>query len=766
MPERVNPNKAESQMTLASARSVSDEKQPGWLGRRTRLERYLILAATTVLFVVVGLSISLAAVIYGYQSGIFSQGEAFTSCSGAQNVCRTKGCVMASASLIESMDETVDPCQDFFKFACGGFLKKKIIPDDKTTISRFNEISDELQEKLRGLVEAEETPNEPSFSKMVKNLYKSCMDTESIAKKGLAPLKDILRQMGGWPVLEGAAWDPSAFHWTHNVYINRQLGYSLDYIFDFSVTTNIKNSSWRIIDIDQPPLGMPSRKYLLKGFNNSDVQAYYNYQINMAVLLGADRATAEKELKESLEFEIQIANYSLPKEERRNASKLYNKMTIGELQKMVPEIPWLEYINRVLSPFFSVTTEEPVVVNVPDYVKNLGQLLNRTPKRVIANYMLWRVTAASVGYLTEDARDIQLQYSKKLIGKEKREPRWKECMGTISRSLAHAVGSMYARKFFKGEAKLAADEMVHYIREEFYKILETLDWMDPLTRSRALGKAKAITPHIAYPPELLMDHKLIELYDGLVITNGELLENMRNLTIFGTDYSFKRLRDKVDKKDWRNHGAAAVVNAYYSPLENSIQFPAGILQGIFFEADRPKYMNFGGIGYVIGHEITHGFDDTGRQFDATGDLRDWWEKETKEKFLKKAQCIIDQYGNYSVPEVNLNLNGINTQGENIADNGGIKEAYLAYATWAKEKGEEQKLPALPYTPQQLFWISAANVWCSNYRPETLKLRILTGAHSPAEFRVNGPFSNRPEFARDWNCPAGSKLNPAKRCSVW
>ncbi|MPC12879.1 Membrane metallo-endopeptidase-like 1 [Portunus trituberculatus] len=664
------------------------------------------------------------------------------------------------------MNENIDPCEDFFEFACGGFLNKTIIPDDKTTISRFNEISDELQQKLRGLVDAEAAPNEPGFSQMVKNLYKSCMNTTKIKEQGLAPLKDILRQMGGWPVLEGNAWDPSGFDWTTNVYINRQLGYSLDYIFDFSVTTNIRNSSWRIIDIDQPPLGMPSRKYLLKGFNNSDVQAYYNYQISMAVLLGADRARAERELKESLEFEIEIANYSLPKEERRNASKLYNKMTIGELQAKVPEIPWLAYINNVLAPFFRVTAEEPVVVNVPDYVKNLGQLLNRTPKRVIANYMLWRATAASIAYLSEDARDIQLEYSRKLVGKETREPRWKECMGTISRSLSHAVGSMYARKFFKEDAKLAADSMVVFIRNEFEKILKTLDWMDPLTRERALAKAKAITPHIAYPPELLMDHKLAELYDGLVISDGELLENMRNLTIFGTDYSFKRLREKVNKKDWRNHGAAAVVNAYYSPLENSIQFPAGILQGTFFEADRPKYMNFGGIGYVIGHEITHGFDDTGRQFDANGDLKDWWEKETQNKFLKKAECIIHQYGNYSAPEVNLNLNGINTQGENIADNGGIKEAYFAYQEWVTRYGEEKSLPSLPYTPKQLFWLSAANVWCSKYRPETLKLRILTGAHSPARFRVNGPFSNVKEFAVDWNCPAGSKLNPSKRCSVW
>ncbi|XP_069163087.1 neprilysin-2 isoform X2 [Procambarus clarkii] len=760
-----------------------NKRQPGWYGRRTRMERYLMLAATTVVFAVVALSISLAAVVYGYRRGLLQTDDAsllpvispaaLTGCQrpstyaeSPNDVCLTQGCVKAAAGLVKSMDPSVDPCTDFFQFSCGNFLKTKIIPDEKTAISRFNEISDDLQEKLRGLVESKESADDSPSTKKVKALYKACMDKDRIKERGLNPLKDILREMGGWPVLEGDSWNASSFQWYTNIYINRRLGYSLDYIFDFSVTTNIRNSSWRIIDIDQPPLGMPSRKYLLKGFNDSDVQAYYNYQVSMAELMGADRATAQKELKESLEFEIQIANFSLPKEERRNASKLYNKMSIAELQKMVPEVPWLEYINTVLDPFFTVTEEEPVIVNVPTFVKKLGQLLTKTPKRVIANYMIWRVTAASVGYLSEDARDIQLEYSRKLVGKGTREPRWKECMSSVSGSLAHAVGSMYARAFFKEDAKAAADEMVRYIRAEFANILHNIDWMDKATRHRAMEKAKAITPHIAYPPELLLDEKLTELYDGLEISGGDLLESMRNLTVFGTNYSFKRLREKIDKKDWRNHGAAAVVNAFYSPLENSIQFPAGILQGTFFEADRPKYMNFGAIGYVIGHEITHGFDDTGRQFDATGDLRDWWEKETKDKFLEKAKCIIYQYGNYSVRELDMNLNGINTQGENIADNGGIKEAYLAYNQWAKDNGEEKTLPSLPYSTRQLFWLSAANVWCGKYRPETLKLRILTGAHSPSQFRVNGPFSNQPEFARDWHCPIGSTLNPTKRCSVW
>jgi len=228
-------------------------------------------------------------------------------------------------------------------------------------------------------------------------------------------------------------------------------------------------------------------------------------------------------------------------------------------------------------------------------------------------------------------------------------------------------------------------------------------------------------------------------------------------------------REKVNKTDWVRHGNPAVVNAFYSPLENSIQFPAGILQGVFFGSGRPKYLNYGAIGWVIGHEITHGFDDQGRQFDKEGNLRNWWHPDTSSRYLNKAECIIGQYSNYNFPELdNLPVNGINTQGENIADNGGIKEAYRAYNKWVQNNGQEPLLPGLNYTQRQMFWLSGANVWCSKARPQALKLSVLTGAHSPDKFRVQGTFSNMAGFSRDWGCPAGSNMNPAKqdKCKVW
>jgi len=822
MPDPEKPNKAESQMTLASARSSSMERPKGWWGRRTLLEKSLTMLSTIAIFVIVALALSMAAVLTGH-SGFGSPKTGrhhltrrsvdyedsatrletaesqtrdfitvqklvqntrspdknletlpeFDDCSGSDskreelNYCNSTGCVQTAATLLENIDRSVDPCENFFEYSCGLYVKNKIIPDEKSSISQFSEISDELQAKLRTLVDEDYSSKDPASSTLVKHLYKSCMDKSAIAAQGMEPLKEVIRTLGGWPAVEGDAWDVNKFNWTNTIYLNRKLGYSVDLLFDFSITTNIKNSSWRIIDIDQPPLGMPSRKYLLKGLNDSVVQAYLEYQVSLAELLGANRTRAKEELTESLQFEMKIANSSLPKEQRRNASALYNKMTIYELTQLVPNIPWLTYINKILQPFDSVTQREQVVVNVPKYLVDLGRLLDTTPPRVLANYMLWRVAASSVSYLTEEARDIQLEYSKKITGTEYRQPRWKECMRMVSGSLSHAVGKLYAEKFFRNDAKEQADTMVSYIRAEFDKILRTVDWMDSSTRLKAINKSLSIVPHIAYPSELLMESKLNELYQDLEISSGQLLWNMRNLTIFGTDYSFRRLREKVNKNDWKNWGAAAVVNAFYSPLDNSIQFPAGILQGSFFNADRPNYMNYGAIGFVIGHEITHGFDDMGRQYNSRGDLMDWWAPETAAKFLEKSKCIVDQYNGFRVDQLDINLNGINTQGENIADNGGLKQAYNAYSQWVDDNGDEKPLPGFEnFTSKQSFWLAAANVWCSKSRLESLKLQILTGVHSPAQFRVNGPMMNLPEFSRDWGCKSGSYMNPTHKCTVW
>ncbi|CAG9860712.1 unnamed protein product [Phyllotreta striolata] len=751
-------------------------KNPTWWKRRTSMEKCLTLSTGIALLVGISLVIALATVICTRNQASHTpyaaqplQGKIVTITSPQDDeprkVCLTPGCIHTASRVLEYMDETVDPCDDFYRFTCGNFIKNTNIPDDKSSVTSFSIINDLLLEQLRTMIEEPIGPNEHKPFQLTKKFYRACMNKTLIEADGMKTINDILKELGGWPVLEGSKWNDADFDWKESVYKFRRVGYGVDYFIDFSVVSDVKNSTRRVIDLDQASLGL-RREFLIKGFEDKIVKAYYAYMVDLAVLFGAVKERAVKELKESLQFEMELAKISLPSEKRRNMTALYNPMTIEQLQEKFSFIPWTEYINNLLAPDAKVEPGELVIVNVPSYMKSLQTLMEKTPKRAQANYVMWRAAANSVSYLNEALRKRQLEYTSVITGKTEREPRWKECIDITSGSLSIASGALYVRKYFNEDARKNAQEMVKDIRLEFEDILKVVDWMDEATRKNALDKAKSMTTHIAYPDELLDDNKLIEFYDGLEIDPEQYMRSVLNLTLFGTRFSFKRLRQPVNKTDWITHGRPAVVNAYYSSIENSIQFPAGILQGAFFDADRPRYMNYGAIGFVIGHEITHGFDDQGRQFDKNGNLVDWWQETTKTRFVEKAQCIIDQYGNYSVPELALNLNGINTQGENIADNGGIKQAYLAYERWAGRNAEEEALPGVNYTARQLFWLSAASVWCSQTRLEELQQMIVTDEHAPDKFRVNGPLSNMEYFARDFNCPVGAGMNPTKKCQVW
>merc|ERR1711953_320845 len=680
--------------------------------------------------------------------------------SQQKKMCETPGCIGVSHMLLQNMDQSVSPCDDFYQFVCGGFEERVAIPDDRSSWSQFSVIDKELQQQLRALLESPPEPAEAGVFKKVRSVYHACMNEPLIEEIGLQPLKDKLRSMGGWPVLEGNDWNEEDFSWLDTTYKFRENSYSTDLLIDFSIQTDIKLSSWRVIDIDQASLGQ-AQTYLVKGLSDRTVAAYYKYMVNVAVLMGAERSVAERELKDSIEFEMELARASTPREMRRDSNRMYNPMMIRDLKEYAPMVPWLEYINNILTPEILVVEDtERVILDEPGFLKNLTEILKRTPKRTIANYMFFRAASSSLGFFTEAARKVQEDYSQELTGTTSKTPRWKQCVGTASGIFSSVVGHLYVKKHFKEEAKRAMDEMD--------VILKSIQWMDDKTRVRAREKLRTMREYIGYPEELLQVHLLEEVYKDLEVSPEKHFENGIEVGKWSTTYVWSKISGKIDKTDWKRHDQPAIVNAFYSPLENSIQFPAGILQGNFFGADRPAYMNYGAIGWVIGHEITHGFDDQGRTFDSTGNLANWWERTTEENYLDKAQCIIWQYGNYTArPPVSINLNGINTQGENIADNGGIKEAYNAYQSWAKRNGAEPRLPGFAaYTPEQMFWISAGNTWCSKYRPLALERRIRTGAHSPGPFRVKGPFSNSPDFSRDFQCPIGSAMNPSSKCEVW
>lgn len=693
---------------------------------------------------------------------------------GLERLCLTQECIAESAVVLRQMDQTADPCDDFYEFACGTFLRNTVIPDDKTTVTAFSVIENELKDQLRVIVQEESQSGEIEPFQNVKRLYRACMNTDLIDAQGSTAVRNAIDNMGGWPVLE-TNWDPTnQWTWQRSVQLSREYGYSVSNFMSVSVSTDNKNSSRRVIKIDQASLGL-SREYLILNMTDRFLEAYHSYQVDLAILFGADPTRAAAEMREALDFEIELAQISQDREERRNAELLYNPKTIRELQQnasfQYDGHTWLSFFNDILPPESHVNEDTVIIVGAVSFFEQLGALLASTDKRTLANYAAWRQAAASVNYLPSNFRLRQLDYERITTGRAEAYPRWLECVEVTLGQYPIAFGALYVRKHFNAAAKGIAQEMVDNIQAEFKIMLTEITWMDEVTMEGAQEKADTIRSEIGFADELLQDSALVEYYaDEPDPDENAYFESIRALNKASALRHNKRLFEDVIRGEWSSHVAPAIVNAYYSSLENRIAFPAGILQGAFFNPGRPQYMNYGGIGFVIGHEITHGFDDQGSQYDSLGNLRNWWAEETRAAYLDKARCIIEQYGNYTEPQTGLSLNGVNTQGENIADNGGIKESYRAYQRWASSLPEAEKsMPGLTdYTPQQMFWISAGQVWCSVYREAAMINRVRTGVHSPGQFRVIGPMSNMQEFADDFNCPVGSRMNPTPedKCVVW
>jgi len=704
--------------------------------------------------------------------------EKSTKCDqkkGISDVCLTRACIETSNRLYQNMDTSVDPCEDFNQFACGGFIKNNIIPEDRGSLSAFTPASEQIYIKGRILLEAEQSKKDFNADQKARNYYKACMDQDKIEHLGLKPVHDLLSELGGWPVLEDEKWSEEGFEWYTYMVKRLDLGLGISDIITQYVGQDKKNNSYRVLKLDQPSLGL-SREYLIKGFNDTDVQHYYTYMVESAKLMGAKEEKARLDMKNALEFEIKLANISTSRELRRDPNKLYNPTTVRKFEGRPGFPPSMkEYMNDLFkagrASEVKIEDDEKLIIRDPDYISNLSKLLLSTEKRVISNYLGWRSYKSVVGNLNKAARSLRQEYKRQLQGVASAQPDWKRCVksvgfNTYSGGAVGLAGSMYVRAYFKPEEKEEMNQMIKYIRGGYKTMLDKVEWMDASTKERAHKKLKLMKQYIAYPDEMFQMKIVDEYYSAFEASPDAFLQNSLNLNKFDTTRVLKQLREKVDPEHWTEHYSTALVNAFYNGDINSMEFPAGILQGVFFNGQGPRYMNYGAIGAVIGHEITHGFDDRGRTQDFEGKLVDWWANETATEYKRRAQCVIEQYGNYTAEQIKLSLNGINTQGENIADNGGIKEAYLGYTNYVKDHGEEPRLPGHNYTPKQMFWISFGQVWCSKYKDGTLKSRILTGVHSPGEFRIKGTLSNNPDFAKDFKCKKGSNMNPAKKCTVW
>ncbi|NWR57767.1 NEP protein, partial [Bucorvus abyssinicus] len=687
---------------------------------------------------------------------------------------------ITAARILENMDTSAEPCEDFYQYACGGWLKRNVIPETSSRYSNFDILRDELEVVLKDVLDTPST-NDIAAVQKAKTLYRSCINETTIDSRGGRPLISLLPSVSDWPVAT-TNWESSyGTAWTAETAI-AQLNsrYGKKVLINFFVGTDDKNSTAHIIHIDQPGLGLPSRDYYeCTGAYKEACSVYVDFMISVAKLILQERNISfnESEISEQMrrvmDLEKEIANATTKSEDRNDPLLLYNKMTLADLQKNFSlefnhkVFNWSKFINEIMSTVqISVENTEHVIVYDPEYLIRLKPILTNYTARDFQNYMIWRFVMDLVSSLSRNYKDTRNAFLKALYGTTSETAVWRRCANYVNGKMENAVGRLYVKEAFAGDSKHVVEEMIADIRDVFIKTLDELTWMDAETKKKAEQKATAIRERIGYPDEIVTDdNKLNSEYQELNYKEEEYFENIIQNLVFTQKKRLKKLREKVDKEEWIS--GAAVVNAFYSASRNQIVFPAGILQPPFFSASQPKSLNYGGIGMVIGHEITHGFDDNGRNFNENGDLVDWWSEASARSFKELSQCMVYQYGNFSWELAGgQHLSGINTLGENIADNGGVRQAYKAYENFVQKHGKEKLLPGLDMNHQQLFFLNFAQIWCGTYRPEYAVNSIKTDAHSPGKFRVIGSLQNSLEFSEAFSCTKTNYMDPAKKCRVW
>jgi predicted metalloendopeptidase len=642
------------------------------------------------------------------------------------------------------MDPSADPCQDFYRYACGGWLDKTELPADESRWSRsFSVIDERNREIVRDLLQdAAVQPGDDPNRARIGNYYSSCMNEEAIEKTGTTPLQPLLEEIakvdGPKPLMALAG--------------KLQRG-NVNVLLGLSVLPDFKNPDTDIAFFVQGGLGMPDRDYYVSDDPKKRelMQAYEQHVARMLGLLGEPEQQARQHAAQIVAFETELAKASRPREEMRLPEKLYHKIDISGLKQLTPKLDWDGFLSGAGYPAI-------VDINVatPEFFEALEKQATTTQPEVLQAYLRWHLVNTSADLLPSALVQANFEFfGKTLQGQKEIEPRWKRCVEATEGALGETVGKLYVEREFAGPSKQIALDMIHDIENSFAAGLADLSWMDQTTRGRALEKKNALGNKIGYPDKW-------RDYSTMKISAANYYQNAQA----ATEFEFKRQMDKigkpVDRSEWGM--TPQTVNAYYTPLLNEIVFPAGILQPPFFHKDFPAALNYGAMGTVMGHELTHGFDDQGRKFDPQGMLREWWEPEVSEKFEERANCVREQYSGYQV-EPGVQVNGKLTAGENIADIGGLKQSYAAYKEWEKRHGGPG--PSLgKLTPDQLFFIAHGQVWCTLMTPESARLRITTDPHSPGQFRVIGPISGHPAFGKAFSCEPGTPMNPANKCEVW
>ncbi|KAK2912842.1 endothelin-converting enzyme-like 1 isoform X2 [Channa argus] len=684
--------------------------------------------------------------------------------------CQRKRSLLRAARFVQSnIDPTIQPCQDFYSFACGGWLRRHGIPEDKLSYGIITAIGEHNEEKLqRLLLEPIRRRGPNSAERKVKEFYRSCVNIQEIDKLGSDPMTEVIDSCGGWDLVgapPGAAgWEKEGAPQRPDIdeLLYRTQGvYSTAVFFSLTVNVDDKNSSRNAIRIDQEGLTLPERSLYL-GQDEDSVKilaAYKALMERLLSMLGAHNATQKS--KEIIQLETRLANITVSEydDQRKDISTMYNRITLRQLQRIAPSLHWKRLLDRIFHDTFS--EDEEIVVLATDYIQKVSDIIKTTSKRVLHNYMLWRIVAALSEHLSTAFRSTIHEFSREIDGTEQQLELGRLCLTQANKHFGMALGALFVQQHFSSQSKAKVQELVEDIKHSLDLRLQELDWMDESTKEAAQAKLKHMMVMTGYP-DFLLKPELIDQEYGFDVDEKTYFKNILNSIKFNIKLSVKKIHEEVDKTAWLLPPQA--LNAYYLPNKNQMVFPAGILQPTLYNPEFPQSLNYGGIGAIIGHELTHGYDDWGGQYDRHGNLKQWWTEDSYQKFQKKAECIVKLYDNFTV--YNQRVNGRLTLGENIADMGGLKLSYYAYQKWVREHGPERPLPGLKYTHEQLLFIAFAQNWCMKRRSQSIYLQLLTDKHAPEHYRVIGSVSQFDEFARVFHCPKGSPMNPVDKCSVW